>query len=181
MGTIDTAGWTVGVRPERAGDEAAVGRVRGEVLRSIAGLRGAEAHPGRSGHVHDGEAAGRVHDDEAAGHVHDGEAAGHVHDDEVRLSLVGTIGPVVVGALRAVVDVDPDGVRTCTITFLGVEPAARGVGVGRALLTSAREWATTQGASALDSSALPGDRSTKNFFEAHGMVARLIIVRTPLA
>ncbi len=163
MGTIDTAGWTVGVRPERAGDEAAVGRVRGEVLRSIAGLRGAEAHPGRSGHVHDGE------------------AAGHVHDDEVRLSLVGTIGPVVVGALRAVVDVDPDGVRTCTITFLGVEPAARGVGVGRALLTSAREWATTQGASALDSSALPGDRSTKNFFEAHGMVARLIIVRTPLA
>ncbi len=177
MGTIDTAGWTVGVRPERAGDEAAVGRVRGEVLRSIAGLRGAEAHPGRSGHVHDGEAAGRVHDDEAAGHVHDGEAAGHVHDDE----LVGTIGPVVVGALRAVVDVDPDGVRTCTITFLGVEPAARGVGVGRALLTSAREWATTQGASALDSSALPGDRSTKNFFEAHGMVARLIIVRTPLA
>ncbi len=154
MGTIDTAGWTVGVRPERAGDEAAVGRVRGEVLRSIAGLRGAEAHPGRSGHV---------------------------HDDEVRLSLVGTIGPVVVGALRAVVDVDPDGVRTCTITFLGVEPAARGVGVGRALLTSAREWATTQGASALDSSALPGDRSTKNFFEAHGMVARLIIVRTPLA
>ncbi len=172
MGTIDTAGWTVGVRPERAGDEAAVGRVRGEVLRSIAGLRGAEAHPGRSGHVHDGEAAGRVHD---------GEAAGHVHDDEVRLSLVGTIGPVVVGALRAVVDVDPDGVRTCTITFLGVEPAARGVGVGRALLTSAREWATTQGASALDSSALPGDRSTKNFFEAHGMVARLIIVRTPLA
>jgi GNAT superfamily N-acetyltransferase len=172
VGTIDTAGWTVGVRPERAGDEAAVGRVRGEVLRSIAGLRGAEAHPGRSGHVHDGEAAGRVHD---------GEAAGHVHDDEVRLSLVGTIGPVVVGALRAVVDVDPDGVRTCTITFLGVEPAARGVGVGRALLTSAREWATTQGASALDSSALPGDRSTKNFFEAHGMVARLIIVRTPLA
>lgn len=163
MGTIDTAGWTVGVRPERAGDEAAVGRVRGEVLRSIAGLRGAEAHPGRSG---------RVHDD---------EAAGHVHDDEVRLSLVGTIGPVVVGALRAVVDVDPDGVRTCTITFLGVEPAARGVGVGRALLSSAREWATTQGASALDSSALPGDRSTKNFFEAHGMVARLIIVRTPLA
>lgn len=163
MGTIDTAGWTVGVRPERAGDEAAVGRVRGEVLRSIAGLRGAEAHPGRSGHVHDDEAAGRV------------------HDDEVRLSLVGTIGPVVVGALRAVVDVDPDGVRTCTITFLGVEPAARGVGVGRALLTSAREWATTQGASALDSSALPGDRSTKNFFEAHGMVARLIIVRTPLA
>lgn len=163
MGTIDTAGWTVGVRPERAGDEAAVGRVRGEVLRSIAGLRGADAHPGRSGHVHDGEAAGRV------------------HDDEVRLSLVGTIGPVVVGALRAVVDVDPDGVRTCTITFLGVEPAARGVGVGRALLTSAREWATTQGASALDSSALPGDRSTKNFFEAHGMVARLIIVRTPLA
>jgi GNAT superfamily N-acetyltransferase len=163
VGTIDTAGWTVGVRPERAGDEAAVGRVRGEVLRSIAGLRGAEAHPGRSGHVHDGE------------------AAGHVHDGEVRLSLVGTIGPVVVGALRAVVDVDPDGVRTCTITFLGVEPAARGVGVGRALLTSAREWATTQGASALDSSALPGDRSTKNFFEAHWMVARLIIVRTPLA
>jgi GNAT superfamily N-acetyltransferase len=163
VGTIDTAGWTVGVRPERAEDVEAVGRVRGEVLRSLAGLRGAEAHSGRAEDLHDEELAGRL------------------HDEAVQVSLVGTIGPVVVGALRAVVDVDAGGARICTITFLGVEPAARGVGVGRALLATARAWATGQGASALDSSALPGDRSTKNFFEAHGMVARLIVVRTPLA
>lgn len=163
MDTIDTAGWTVGVRPERAGDVDAVGRVRGEVLRSVAGLRGAEAHPGKMGDIHDDE------------------VAGHLHAEAARLSLVGTIGPVVVGALRAAVDLDSGGAKICTITFLGVEPAARGVGVGRALLASARDWATGQGASALDSSALPGDRSTKNFFEAHGMVARLILVRTTLA
>jgi GNAT superfamily N-acetyltransferase len=150
----DTAGWTVGVRPERADDVDAVERVHAEVVRSVAGLRGGEAYS---------------------------TTPGEFSGPEAELSLVGTIGPVVVGALRAGVEVDGSGSRICTIRFIGVEPAARGVGVGRALLTSAREWARGQGASALDSTAFPGDRSTKNFFEAHGMVARLIVVRTSLA
>ncbi len=33
----------------------------------------------------------------------------------------------------------------------------------------------------IDSVALPGDRETKNFFEAHGMVSRLLRVSRPLA
>jgi len=150
----DTSGWTVGVRPERPEDLVAVERVRGEVLRKLADLRGGEAYS---------------------------TPAGEPGGTDAGLSLVGTIGPVVVGALRAGVEVDGSGSTICTISFIGVEPAARGVGVGRALLTSARDWARAHGASAVDSSALPGDRATKNFFEAHGMVARLIVVRSSLA
>ena len=155
---VDTSGWTVGVRPARPADEDAGGRVRSEVTRVALDHRGGEAlvaataagEPGREG----------------------GDAA--------VLRLVGTIGPVVVGALDAVVAPDGTGARVATITFIGVEPAARGVGVGRALLRGARDWAVTEGATELDAVALPGDRSTKNFFEAHGLVARLIVVRSPL-
>lgn len=154
MTSTDTSDWTVGVRPERSEDVGAVERVRDEVLRTLAGLRGGEAYPA---------------------------PAGEPGVTAADLSLVGTIGPVVVGALRAGTTVDGSGATICTISFIGVEPAARGVGVGRALLTSACDWARGQGASAVDSSALPGDRSTKNFFEAHGMVARLIVVRSSLA
>jgi len=57
-----------------------------------------------------------------------------------------------------------------------VEPDARGVGVGEALLTFVFEWARKQRSSAIDSIVLPGNREGKNFFERFGLVARAIHV-----
>ena len=59
---------------------------------------------------------------------------------------------------------------------LVVTPDARGVGLGVALLDEATAWATAIGAVGIESIALPGQRATKNFFEAAGMKARLLTV-----
>lgn len=59
---------------------------------------------------------------------------------------------------------------------LVVEAAARGVGIGNALLDEATEWARQIGAVGIESVALPGQRATKNFFEAAQMKARLLTV-----
>lgn len=92
-----------------------------------------------------------------------------------RVSLVGTIGDAVVGFAA----VTTEGDAAC-VEELFVEPPARGVGVGHALLRAAVRHAQEQGAIRLDAAALPGDRSTKNFFEAHGMVTRLLVVSRTL-
>ena len=42
------------------------------------------------------------------------------------------------------------------------------------------EWATDSGCHGVDAEVLPGDRSTKNFFEAFGLVARKITVHRSL-
>ncbi|HKY15768.1 MAG TPA: GNAT family N-acetyltransferase [Microthrixaceae bacterium] len=91
-------------------------------------------------------------------------------------ALVGTIGDQIVG--YAVVEVR-DG--RAVLDELYCEPEARGVGVGDALLGGAIDVARAAGATAIDASALPGDRNTKNFFEAHGMVSRLLVVSRSLS
>ena len=75
-----------------------------------------------------------------------------------------TVAPVSDGSLHAVVE------------ELFVEPEARSVGVGEALIGALLEDARDRGATAVQSTALPGDRATKNFFESQGMVARAILV-----
>ncbi|MBJ30841.1 MAG: hypothetical protein CL466_05405 [Acidimicrobiaceae bacterium] len=75
-----------------------------------------------------------------------------------------TVAPVSDGSLHAVVE------------ELFVEPEARSVGVGEALIGSLLDDARDRGAAAVHSMALPGDRATKNFFESQGMVARAILV-----
>ena len=66
------------------------------------------------------------------------------------------------------------------IEDLYVEPPARGVGVGEALMNLILAWATEHGCFGVDSIALPGDRGTKNFFESFGLVARKIAVHRAL-
>lgn len=61
-----------------------------------------------------------------------------------------------------------------------VEPAARTVGVGSALLASLLEWFGAQGCAGVDATALPGDRATKQLYEAAGLKARLLILHRPL-
>jgi GNAT superfamily N-acetyltransferase len=92
-----------------------------------------------------------------------------------RTTLVTTIGEAVVG--YATVS------RTGAIGLveeLYCEPEARGVGVGHSLIDAATALASQWGCAYLDSTVLPGDRETKNFFEAHGMVSRLLRVSRPL-
>jgi GNAT superfamily N-acetyltransferase len=101
-------------------------------------------------------------------------------DHEEYLLVVGTIDDVVVGYALARSDVRADGQRVSAVSDLWVEEAARGVGVGAALIAAIMEWATSKGCVALDAWALPGERLTKNFFEAAGLTARLLIVSRDL-
>jgi len=87
------------------------------------------------------------------------------------LVLVGRIGDVVVAYLTATI--------TPTVSVvheLYVRAEARGVGVGRALLTATQKIADGSGSPYLESVVLPGMRASKNFFEAHGLVAQRIVV-----
>jgi GNAT superfamily N-acetyltransferase len=92
----------------------------------------------------------------------------------------GTFDGVVVG-YAAVHDQElADGSRIGVIDDLFVEPEARGVGVGEALMEQILDWCGSRGCSGVDASALPGDRATKNFFEASGFTARLLIMHRRL-
>jgi len=58
------------------------------------------------------------------------------------------------------------------VNDLWVHPSARGIGVGYALMQDAVDHSRSLGCIGIDARALPGDRSTKNFFESFGLVAR---------
>jgi GNAT superfamily N-acetyltransferase len=100
--------------------------------------------------------------------------------DGGRLVVVGTIDEVVIG--YGVVHRDPitEGGSLAVIDDLYVEPGARGVGVGEAMMDRIVEWAEGHGCIGLDAVALPGNRETKNFFESFGLVARAIVVHRSL-
>jgi GNAT superfamily N-acetyltransferase len=93
-----------------------------------------------------------------------------------RIVLAGTYDGVVVGYAVVCAEVLHDGSRLAVMTDLYVEPEAREVGVGDALVIETLAWAAEQGCIGADAVALPGDRHTKNFFEAHGFTARLLVV-----
>ena len=112
------------------------------------------------------------------------EARGEPLDESLKPALVdpdtrvlcGTIDEAVIG--YAVVRVEPlrDGGRLGVLDDIFVEPEAREVGVGEALVDDVIDWCREAGCIGIDSSALPGNRSTKNFFETFGFTARMIVV-----
>ncbi len=89
---------------------------------------------------------------------------------------VGTLDDVVVGAQLVAPRRWPDGRLVLEIGFLYVEPEARELGVGEALVDAVLAEARSAGAFAVESTALPGDRELKNLFERFGLVARAITV-----
>lgn len=95
--------------------------------------------------------------------------------------VVGTLSEVVVGYAVARRDDLGDGTEIALVTDIYVEPEARGVGLGEALMDEIVTWATAHGCSGLDAIALPGMRATKNFFERFGLTARAILVHRSLA
>jgi len=81
-----------------------------------------------------------------------------------------------VGFASARIEQLRDGTTLGVIGDLYVEPDARGVGVGEALMDALLVWASERGCQGVDATALPGDRATKNFFEGSGFTARLLVM-----
>jgi GNAT superfamily N-acetyltransferase len=97
-----------------------------------------------------------------------------IADDRVLLAL-GLYADVAFGYAHAEV-IDVDAATIVRLYDVFVEPEARSVGIGEALLEMVFEWARHKGAGAIDSVVLPGNREGKNFFERFGLVARAIHV-----
>ncbi|MEY2471738.1 MAG: hypothetical protein QOK28_1067 [Actinomycetota bacterium] len=90
--------------------------------------------------------------------------------------LVGVLDDVPVGAAVAHVEVLPNSARLAVVTMLWVDDDARSVGVGEEILNGLIDWARAAGCVSIDAYALPGERITKNFFEAADFKARLLTV-----
>lgn len=95
-------------------------------------------------------------------------------------SFIGTLDGVAVGGIAGHIEDLPGGVRLAVVTFFWVDEEARSVGVGEALLNTVVDWARANGCQSVDAYALPGERITKNFFEAAGFKARLLTVHHDL-
>ncbi len=87
----------------------------------------------------------------------------------------GTIDGVPVGYALASADGE-----IAVIEELHVDPQARAVGVGEAILDAVVAWAAEVGCTGIDAFALPGARETKNFFETFGLTARLLVLHRDL-
>ena len=107
------------------------------------------------------------------------EAAASGADPAVHL-VVGTVDGVVVGYGMAHIETLHDGSPLAVVTDLYVDPAARAIGVGEAMMDLLVAHAREVGAVGIDAIALPGDRHTKNFFETFGLTARAIVVHRSL-
>ncbi|MBK9178224.1 MAG: GNAT family N-acetyltransferase [Acidimicrobiales bacterium] len=100
--------------------------------------------------------------------------------DPDQLAAVGTIDGTVVGYAVTRLEQLQDGTTLGVIDDLFVEPGAREVGVGEALIDEVIAWCRDRGCRGIDGLALPGNRDTKNFFETFGFTARAIVVHRRL-
>ena len=97
-------------------------------------------------------------------------------DDERATVVVGCYDDVVFGYAAATIEELGDGTTLGRLDDLAVEPEAREVGIGEAMMDDVLDHLRAAGCVGVDSRALPGDRSTKNFFESFGLKARLLVV-----
>lgn len=93
------------------------------------------------------------------------------------LSLVGGVGSTVMGTLKAIRTAE----GTWFIEYVFVLKEGREVGIADALMLYALRYLTEHHATRVESSAMPGDRATKNLFERHGLVAQTILVGKSLS
>ena len=78
---------------------------------------------------------------------------------------MGTLDDVVLAYGLAHLTTVRDGRTLAVIDELLVAEPARAVGLGEAVLAALVAWAADHGALGVDATALPGDRTAKNFFE----------------
>lgn len=95
---------------------------------------------------------------------------------ENELVLIGELDGTPLGYGAAHTEDLRDGSRLGVISDLFVIAEARGVGLGEHIMTPLVDWCRTQGCRGIDALALPGNRSTKNFFETFGFTARALVV-----
>ena len=95
-------------------------------------------------------------------------------DRDDMLCVIGTLDDVAVGIGLVSQTRLASSVPIAKIHILYVLKDARGVGAGEAIMAALSEWSQAKGCNGIDAVALPGDRSTKNFFESHGMSARAL-------
>jgi ribosomal protein S18 acetylase RimI-like enzyme len=100
--------------------------------------------------------------------------------DPDHLVLAGTIDGTVIGYAVVGLEALADGSRLGVVSDVYVEPEARSVGVGEAMIDQVLAWCTDAGCVGVDALALPGNRHTKNFFETFGFKARALVVHRPL-
>lgn len=93
--------------------------------------------------------------------------------------VVGQFEQVTVGFASAACD-KGSGAAIGVVELLYVEPPARQVGVGEAMLEELLSWCRRMGCAGVDAPALPGSRAAKSFFEDNGFVARLLVMHRPL-
>lgn len=91
--------------------------------------------------------------------------------EDHRAVFVGTLDGTVFGYLELLL-----GEPAAVVRQVFVEPEARQLGLGDALLEAAVEVARAAGCETIEGTALPGDRDTKNLYERGGIVARKITV-----
>ena len=96
------------------------------------------------------------------------------------LAVAGTIDDTVVGFGTGRLEDLRDGTCLGVIDELFVEEGARAVGVGEAIMDELLVWFSARGCRGVDSTALPGARETKNFFEESGFTARLLVMHRRL-
>ena len=93
--------------------------------------------------------------------------------------VVGTLDGFVVGFGVLLVEQLDDGRRLGVVEELYVEPGARQVGVGEAVVAELVAHGAAAGCLGVDARALPGHRAAKNFFEGAGFTARALVMHRP--
>jgi GNAT superfamily N-acetyltransferase len=106
--------------------------------------------------------------------------AGRLRDPELA-TIVGTLDGVVLAYGLAHLTTVRDTRTLAVIDELLVAEPARAVGLGEAVLGALVAWAAAHGALGVDATALPGDRSAKNFYEAAGFTARRLVMHSSLS
>lgn len=100
-------------------------------------------------------------------------------EDPRRHLFVGEVDGIAFGFLHGGVDAllpQAGGRRIGTVHHIFTSVPARGVGVGEAMMALFLETLDGEGIDLVDAVAPPGQRHTKNFFEAHGFAARRIVM-----
>lgn len=96
--------------------------------------------------------------------------------------VAGCIDDVVVGLATARLHRPPSAPSrpVGVVEMLFVEPEARGVGVGEAMMDVVIQWGEDIGCHGIDAPALPGARNAKAFFETMGLVTRVLVMHRPI-
>jgi len=101
-------------------------------------------------------------------------------DRDDALVVVGTVDETVIGFGVLTLERLRTGETLGVISDLFVEPGARGIGVGEEMADDLVAFCVAHGCTGIDALALPGHRTTKNFFEGSGFTARALVMHRAL-